>query len=119
MYKEQVGTPTEAPDWTTPETGVTGIGPKIPDTPLITIPAPSAELGSSTRPIPRAVPRVAPEIVAPPEPDATVAPEVVQAATEEIKAPIEKIVETAEETTAPEAAADQIVTEAEEPTYAP
>ncbi|MFT7494271.1 MAG: hypothetical protein ACI9RO_001724, partial [Alteromonas macleodii] len=114
-----VETPPEAPDLTAPETGVTGIGPEIPDTPLITTPAPSAELGSSTRPIPRAAPRVAPEIVAPPEPDATVAPEVVQAATEEIKVPIEKIVETAEETTAPEAASDQIVTEAEESTFAP
>ena len=114
-----VETPPEAPNLTAPETDVIGVSPKTPDAPQIIAPAPSAEFGSSQRPIPRAAPRVAPEIVAPPEPDATVAPEVAQAAAEEIKTPIEKIVEPAEETTSPEAAADQIVTEAEDPTFAP
>jgi hypothetical protein len=112
-------TPPQAPELVAPETVVTDVSPDIPDTPQIIAPAPSAELGTSQRPVPRATPRVAPEIVAPPEPDATVAPEVTQAATEQVEAPIEDVVEPAEETTAPEAAADQIVTEAEEPSFAP
>jgi hypothetical protein len=112
-------TPPQAPELVAPETVVTDVAPDIPDMPQIIAPAPSAELGTSQRPVPRATPRVAPEIVAPPEPDATVAPEVTQAATEQVEAPIEDVVEPAEETTAPEAAADQIVTEAEEPSFAP
>jgi hypothetical protein len=112
-------TPPQAPELVAPETVVTDVSPDIPDTPQIIAPAPSAELGTSQRPVPRATPRVAPEIVAPPEPDATVAPEVTQAATEQVEAPIDDVVEPAEETTAPEAAADQIVTEAEEPSFAP
>lgn len=112
-------TPPEAPDLTVPETVVIDVAPDIPDMPQIVTPAPSAELGTSPRPVPRAAPRVAPEIVAPPEPDATVAPQVAQAATEEVEAPVEETVEPAAETTAPEAAADQIVTEAEEPSFAP
>jgi len=112
-------TPPQAPKLVASETVVTDVAPDIPDTPQIIAPAPSAELGSSPRPIPRATPRVAPEIIAPPEPDATVAPEVTQAATEQADAPVEDVVEPAEETTAPEAAADQIVTEAEKPSFAP
>lgn len=112
-------TPPEAPDLTTPETVVTDVAPDVPVTPQIITPAPSAELGTSLRPVPRPAPRVAPEIVAPPEPDATVAPEVTQAATQDVEAPVEETVEPAEETTAPEAASDQIVTEAEDPSFAP
>lgn len=114
-----VEAPPEAPDLTVPETVVTDAPPDVPDTPTIVAPPPSAELGSSLRPVPRPAPRVAPEIVAQPEPDATVAPEVTEAATEQVEAPTEEPVEPAEETTAPEAAADQIVTEAEEPAFAP
>jgi hypothetical protein len=112
-------TPPEAPDLTVPETIVTDVAPDIPDTPTIVAPPPSAELGTSLRPIPRPATRVAPEIVAPPEPDATVAPEVAQAATEQSEAPVEEVTEPVEETAAPEEAADQIVTEAEEPAFAP
>jgi len=111
--------PPVAPDISTPETVVTDVAPDVPDTPTIVAPPPSAELGSSPRPVPRPAPRVAPEIVAPPPPDATVAPEVTEAATEEVEAPVEEVVEPADETTAPEEAADEIVTEAEEPSFAP
>lgn len=112
-------TPPAAPDLTVPETVVTDAPPDVPDTPQIVTAPQSAEIGTSIRPVPRPAPRVAPEIVAPPEPDATVAPEVAQAATEDVEAPVEEIVEPVDETTAPEAAADQIVTEAEEPSFAP
>lgn len=112
-------TPPEAPDLTVPETVVTDVAPDIPETPTIVAPPPSAEIGSSTRPVPRPATRVAPEIVAPPEPDVTIAPEVAQAPTEPTDAPVEDIVEPDEETTALDVAADQIVTEAEEPAFAP
>lgn len=112
-------TPPAAPDLTVPETVVTDTPPDVPDTPTIVAPPPSAELGSSLRPVPRPAPRVAPEIVAPPPPDATVAPDVTQAATDQTDAPADQDVEPAEETTAPEQAADQIVTEAEDPSFAP
>lgn len=112
-------TPPEAPDLTVPETIVTDTPPDIPDTPTIIAPPPSADVGESPRPVPRPAPRVAPEIVTPPDADATVAPEVQQAATDQSQAPVEEDVEVAEETTAPEAAADEIVTEAEEPSFAP
>ncbi|SLN49886.1 cell envelope biogenesis protein TolA [Pseudooctadecabacter jejudonensis] len=112
-------TPPEAPDLTVPDTVVTDTPPDVPDTPTIIAPPPSAEVGTSVRPVPRPAPRVAPEIVAPPNPDATVAPEVTEAATDQVEAPDPEPVEPADETTAPEAAADQIVTEAEEPAFAP
>lgn len=111
--------PPAAPDLTVPETVVTDTPPDVPDTPTIVAPPPSAELGQSIRPVPRPAPRVAPEIVAPPAPDATVAPDVAQAATDQSEAPVEEQVDVTEETTAPEAAADQIVTEAEDPSFAP
>jgi hypothetical protein len=44
---------------------------------------------------------------------------VAQAATEQSEAPVEEVADPVEETTAPEEAADQIVTEAEEPVFAP
>ncbi|SMX36988.1 cell envelope biogenesis protein TolA [Octadecabacter ascidiaceicola] len=112
-------TPPEAPDLTVPETVVTDVAPDVPDTPQIVAPPPSAEIGISTRPVPRPATRVAPEIVAPPEPDVTIAPEVAQAPTESTDAPVEEVVEPDEETTALDVAADQIVTEAEEPAFAP
>jgi hypothetical protein len=114
-----VETPPEAPDLTLPETVVTDTPPDVPDTPTIVAPPPSAELGNSVRPVPRPANRVAPEIIAPPEPDATVAPEVATAATEQVEAPVEETTEPAEETTSQEEAATEIVTEAEEPAFAP
>ncbi|MCF2906390.1 cell envelope biogenesis protein TolA [Octadecabacter sp. CECT 8868] len=114
-----VETPPAAPDLTVPETVVTDTPPDVPDTPQIITAPQSAELGSSLRPVPRPAPRVAPESVAPPEPDATVAPEETTAASDQAEAPVEETTEPAEETTAPVAAADQIVTEAEEPSFAP
>ncbi|MCF2869764.1 cell envelope biogenesis protein TolA [Octadecabacter sp. G9-8] len=114
-----VETPPEAPDLSVPETIVTDTPPDVPDTPTIVAPPPSAEVGSSTRPVPRPALRVAPEIIAPPPPDATVAPEVAEAATDQSDVPADEDVPVTEETTAPEAAADQIVTEAEEPAFAP
>jgi len=112
-------TPPEAPDLTPPETVVTDAPPVVPDTPTIVAPPPSAELGSSLRPVPRPAPRVAPEIVAPPPPDASVAPEVTQAATDQVEAPVEPDTDVADETTAPQEATDQIITEAEDPSFAP
>lgn len=112
-------TPPVAPDLSVPETVVTDAPPQVPDTPTIVTPPPSAELGASLRPVPRPAPRVAPEIVAPPPPDATLAPEVTEAATDQSEAPAKEPVDAAEDTTAPEAAADQIVTEAEDPAFAP
>ena len=112
-------TPPAAPDLTVPETVVTDTPPTVPDTPTIVAPPPSIELGSSIRPVPRPAPRVAPEIVAPPEPDATVAPDVAQAAVEQPDAVPEENVDVAEETTAPEAATDTIITEADDPSFAP
>ncbi|MEL6958619.1 MAG: cell envelope biogenesis protein TolA [Pseudomonadota bacterium] len=107
--------PPEAPDLSTPETVVTDVAPEAPSTPTLVAPPTNIELGSSPRPVPRPVPRVAPEIVAPPPPDATVDPQVAEAAVESPDAPLEEEVDPADETTAPEEAVDQIVTEAEEP----
>ncbi len=70
----------------------------------------------SVRPVPRPAPRVAPDPVAPPPPDAEVAPEVQQAADDQAEAP--DVAETEQEQTAPEEAATEIVTEAEEPAAA-
>lgn len=112
-------TPPEAPDLTLPDTVVSDAPPVVPDTPTIVAPPPSAELGNSLRPVPRPAPRVAPEIVAPPPPDATVAPEVTQAATDQVEAPVEPETDVADETTAPPEATDQIITEADDPSFAP
>jgi len=57
--------------------------------------------------------------VAPPPPDASVAPEVTQAATDQVEAPVEPETDVADETTAPQEATDQIITEAEDPSFAP
>lgn len=115
----EIEEPPVAPDLSVPETVVTDTAPAVPDTPTIVAPPPSTELGSSLRPVPRPAPRVAPEIVTPSEPDTTVAPEVTQAATDQTEVPVDENVDVAEETTAPEAASDQIVTEAEDPVFAP
>lgn len=111
--------PPVAPELTVPDTVVTDVAPTAPDAPTILTPPPSAELGASDRPVPRAAPRVAPETITPPEADVTVAPDVAQAATDQTDALVEENVEIADETTAPEAASDQIVTEAEVPAFAP
>ncbi|MGJ8609949.1 MAG: cell envelope biogenesis protein TolA [Octadecabacter sp.] len=114
-----IETPPAAPDLTAPETVVTDTPPDVPDTPTIVAPPPSAELGSSLRPIPRPVDRVGTELVQPAPPDATVAPDVREAAVEDVEVPAEVPVEPEDETTAPEETADQRVTEADEPVSAP
>lgn len=106
-------TPDAAPD-------VTGLEP-LPEAevadepPVLVAPAPleSPETVVSNNTAPREAPRVAPTPVAPPPPDAAVS-ETVQIATkpaEPTPVPAEKV----EETTAPEEASSQIVTEADKP----
>ena len=111
--------PPEAPDLSLPETDVTDTPPDAPDTPQLITPPPSAELGTSLRPVPRPAPRVAPVIITPPEQDVEVAPDVAEAATEQPTEAPEDPVDPVEADTAPEAAADEIVTEAEDPAFAP
>lgn len=111
-------TPPEAPDLTAPETVVADTPPDVPDTPTIVAPPPSTAVGTSLRPVLRPAPRVAPEIVAPPPPDAAIAPQV-QTATDQSDSPAEAEPDPVEESTAPEAATDRIITEAAEPSFAP
>lgn len=59
------------------------------------------------------------EPIAPPTPDTPVAPEVTQAATEPAQTPVDEDIERAEDDGAPEAETSEIVTEAEEPAFAP
>lgn len=79
------------------------------------VPPPAPE--SLARPQARPAPRVAAEAVAPPPPEADVAPEVQQEASTEAESA--EVVEEAAEATAPEEAATEIVTEAETPSGAP
>lgn len=79
------------------------------------VPPPAPE--SVARPQARPAPRVASEAVAPPPPEAEVAPEVQQEAAPDAESP--EVVEEAAEATAPEEAATEIVTEAETPSGAP
>jgi hypothetical protein len=111
--------PPVAPELDVPDTVVTDTPPDVPQTPTIVAPPPSAEIGSSTRPVPRPAERVASELIAPPPPDATIAPDVATAETEDTDVPVEEEVIVEEETTAPEQETDQIVTEAEDPVFAP
>ncbi len=108
-----------APDMSLPDTDVTDTPPVVPDTPQIIAPPPSAELGTSPRPIPRPAQRVAPEAVAPPPPDTAVAPDVAQTATQPEEAPVVEEQPEVERSTSPEEAATEIVTEAETPQGAP
>ena len=110
--------PPEPPDVTVPETVVTDTPPDVPDTPTIVAPPPNVEVGTSLRPVSRPAP-VRPEPVAQPEPEVAIAPESTVAPTEQSEEPVEDEPEVADETTAPEEAADVIVTEAEEPSFAP
>lgn len=107
------------PDPVVPDPVEPDTPPELPDTPTIIAPPPSAEIGSSPRPVPRPADRVASDIVAPPPPDATQSDDITAAATDDIEAPVQEDVAPDEETTAPQEAADQIVTEAEDPSFAP
>ncbi|MFZ5965291.1 cell envelope biogenesis protein TolA [Thalassococcus sp. BH17M4-6] len=73
---------------------------------------------TAPRPQPRPAPRVAPEPVAPPEPDTAVAEVEQEAVVPDETAPADTPPEPEQEATAPEAAATEIVTEAEEPASA-
>ncbi|MEY1554724.1 energy transducer TonB [Yoonia sp. R2331] len=106
--------PPEAPAPPEPVADVTDQAP--------TPPAPPQELASpdlkiSDTPVPRPADRVAPEPVAPPPLDTEVADVVQESATPDATEPAE-VVEEPTEATAPEEAATEIVTEAEEPSGA-
>lgn len=93
----------------------------VPPEPVAPEPEPeSAPLPEvSERPQPRPAPRVAPEAVAPPEPDTAVADVEQPAVVPDPEVPTETPPEPEQEQTAPEAATTEIVTEAEEPAAAP
>ncbi|MFP7571913.1 cell envelope biogenesis protein TolA [Marivita sp. S2033] len=95
-----------------PEVAETPPQPPAPE-PTPQVDAPEMAL----RPTPRPAPRVAPQAVPEPEPEADIAPEV-QETVERSETP--DVTEAEEQqATAPEAAASEIVTEAEEPARAP
>ena len=95
-----------------PEVADTPPQPPAPE-PVPEVEAPDVAL----RPVPRPAPRVAPEAVPEPQPEADVAPDV-QDTVEQTDTP-DAPVEDEQQATAPEAAATEIVTEAEEPARAP
>jgi hypothetical protein len=110
----------EAPPPPQPEpvpqpTEVTDVLPE-PQPPAPDLPPPAPDV--ALRPQPRPAQRVASEAVAPPPPEAEIAPEVQQQVSEEAETEAE-VVEEAQEATAPEETATEIVTEAEEPSGAP
>jgi len=110
-------TPPAPPEMDTPEAEVTDTVPELPQVSSAPAPPPSTELGESQRPVPRPSERIAPEPVAPPEPDAQVDDQVAEATSD---APAEETSETeVDQSTAPEEAAPEIVTEAETPAGAP
>ncbi|SLN67575.1 hypothetical protein ROJ8625_03464 [Roseivivax jejudonensis] len=85
-------------------------------------PQPDPEIDApevSERPVPRPVPRVAPEPLPEPEPEAEVAPDVAEAIEPEPSDTPADEPQEPQEAQAPEAAASEIVTEAEEPSRAP
>jgi hypothetical protein len=107
--------PPPAPEPIPEPTDVTDVLPE-PQPPQPELPPPAPEV--ALRPQPRPAQRVASEAIAPPPPEAEIAPEVQQQVTEEAESEAE-IVEEAQEATAPEETATEIVTEAEEPSGAP
>jgi hypothetical protein len=107
--------PPPAPEPVPQPTEVTDVLPE-PQPPQPDIPPPAPDV--SLRPQPRPAQRVANEAVAPPPPEAEIAPEVQEQVTEEAEVEAE-VVEEAQEATAPEETATEIVTEAEEPSGAP
>jgi hypothetical protein len=107
--------PPPAPEPVPEPAEVTDVLPE-PQPPQPELPPPAPDV--ALRPQPRPADRVASEAVAPPPPDADIAPEVQQEVAEEADTPAE-VVEEAQEATAPEETATEIVTEAEEPSGAP
>lgn len=94
----------------TPPAEVTEIAPPAPDSPAE---EPLSALPQPTETSPRPVPRVAPEPTPEPSPEATI-DQTVQQESAPVPEPEAEVVEEAQEETAPEAAAAEIVTEAEE-----
>lgn len=90
--------------------------PHIPEAP-VAAPAPNFERGTSPRPKPRAVQRLAPVAAAAPSPDAIISDSAQQATRPDTAAltPAEPV----QQDTAPEEAATEVVTEAEKPSFAP
>lgn len=120
--------PEPRPEPVVPEPPAQDVAPEpVAPTPAPDLPAPEAPLPDpappqdapdmALRPVPRPAPRVAPEPVPEPDPDAAADPDRRQAARPEPEP--EATPEPEAEATAPEAAAPEIVTEAEEPARAP
>ncbi|WP_227270495.1 energy transducer TonB [Roseobacter weihaiensis] len=116
--------PTQTPDVETPP-DVSEIDPLPPPADISdqapVLDQPSADIAVlvpevSDQPVPQAADRVAPEAVAPPEPEAIPDPVEQEAVTPDAAGEVEQ---DPSEATAPEAAATEIVTEAEEPARAP
>jgi hypothetical protein len=107
--------PPPAPEPIPQPAEVTDVLPE-PQPPQPEIPPPGPDV--SLRPQPRPAQRVAAEAVAPPPPEAEIAPEVQQEVSEEAETEAE-VVEEAQDAAAPEETATEIVTEAEEPSGAP
>lgn len=106
--------PPDAPEPPAPVAQVEDVAP-TPPAPPETLEVPDLTL--SDTPVPEQADRVAPEPVAAPEPDVTIADEVTETATPDSVEPAE-VVEEAVEATAPEEATTEIITEAEEPSSA-
>ncbi len=107
--------PEQAPP---PQADVTDTPPDVPtDVATLVTPPPSTDVGVSPRPKPRPAPRIAPVAIAPPPEDVAIS-DVDQTAPNPDAAPAEDVPE-AEETTAQEESAPEIVTEAETPAAAP
>lgn len=106
--------PPDAPEPPVPVTEVTDTPPEPPAPPAE---AAAPDLAPSEDPAPRRADRVAPEPVAPPPPDTTVADVVQETATPDVTDPAD-VVEEPAEATAPEEAAAEIVTEADQPSGA-
>ena len=111
---DQETPPPAPPEPPTSPADVADTAPVEPTPPAV---EPTPALTQPTRPLPRPAPRIAPEAVAPPPPDADIA-DVLQDAVVPDESAVADMVEPAQEATAPEEAATEIVTEAEEPSGA-
>lgn len=107
--------PAEAVPEPVPPAVVEDTPPDIPEAPA-PAPAPNLELGTSLRPKPRAVERLAPLAAAAPDPSAIISDDAQQATRPDSDAPAQA---DAQDQTAPEEAATEVVTEAEKPSAAP
>ncbi len=117
---EPVAQPTEEappPEPPAPPEPVADVTDEAPAPPAPPQELASPELPADDTPVPAPADRVAPEPVAPPPPDTEVAEAVQESATPDVTEPAE-VVEEPAEATAPEEAATEIVTEAEEPSGA-